>query len=236
MRRIRRKRTAEKEHNDRWLLTYADMITLLLGLFIILYSISKVDTAKLKSVAQIVRSGFGIKDGGASFVFEGGSGILEDDEIPRSPLYRLWERIGYSLKKLKDASKLTLGLATTEEIKLVLFSQDLAESDLKPDPDTEYAFSKIADLSRAMDVDIIIRVQIPHITEKQKSQFSNRWDFHANRASVLAKYISEKYNIQENRLIVEGLAEFRQLDATESGPEGKARQERIEIIIRKKEK
>lgn len=40
------------ENNERWLLTYSDMITLLLALFIILYSISTVDATKFKKIAE----------------------------------------------------------------------------------------------------------------------------------------------------------------------------------------
>ncbi len=37
----------EKDNSDRWLLTYSDMITLLLALFIIMYGMSSVDTVKV---------------------------------------------------------------------------------------------------------------------------------------------------------------------------------------------
>lgn len=230
MRKIYRHKEAEKENHDRWLLTYADMITLLLGLFIILYSISKVDSAKLKNVAKMVRSGFGIIE---TESFDGGSGFLEDEDyLPRSPIYRLWERIGYALKKLRESSKLMLGLANTEEIKLVLFTSALGNNLIKPDADTEFALQKIAELSKAMDVDIILRVQIPYSSNEDKTNFNNNWDYHANRASLWAKYISTKYQIPESQLIVEGLAEFRQLKTSTGNPEDKAKQERIEIIIR----
>ena len=53
------KHSEEKDTSDRWLLTYADMITLLLGLFIVMYSISTVDAGKLKSVSAVIRGGFG---------------------------------------------------------------------------------------------------------------------------------------------------------------------------------
>ncbi|MBI3788885.1 MAG: flagellar motor protein, partial [Ignavibacteriales bacterium] len=44
---MKRKHQAEEpENHERWLLTYADLITLLLGLFVILYAMSKVDSAK----------------------------------------------------------------------------------------------------------------------------------------------------------------------------------------------
>ncbi|EMO25831.1 proton-channel complex MotA/MotB membrane protein MotB [Leptospira interrogans serovar Bataviae str. HAI135] len=88
------------ENRERWLLTYADMITLLLGLFIIMYSISQVDQTKLKQVADVIRGGFGL---GESF-FQGSAATLENDPLlqPRTQLYRFWERISYTLKKLKE--------------------------------------------------------------------------------------------------------------------------------------
>ena len=42
----------EKENSERWLLTYSDMITLLLVLFIMMYTISKVDTQKFNALAE----------------------------------------------------------------------------------------------------------------------------------------------------------------------------------------
>ncbi|HWD95283.1 MAG TPA: flagellar motor protein MotB, partial [Acidimicrobiales bacterium] len=46
--------TAKGSSEDRWLLTYSDMITLLLVLFIVLFAISKVDQAKFREFKQSV--------------------------------------------------------------------------------------------------------------------------------------------------------------------------------------
>jgi chemotaxis protein MotB len=53
--RARRHRAeAHSDNNDRWLLTYADMITLLLVLFIVLFALSKIDEAKYKEFEESV--------------------------------------------------------------------------------------------------------------------------------------------------------------------------------------
>ncbi len=49
----------KKENNERWLLTYADMITLLVAFFIMMYSMSVVNLSKFKQVALSIKSGFG---------------------------------------------------------------------------------------------------------------------------------------------------------------------------------
>ncbi|MHB1630190.1 MAG: flagellar motor protein MotB [Bacilli bacterium] len=46
MRRIRKKGSQAKANHERWLITYSDLITLLLIFFVIMYAMSKIDVAK----------------------------------------------------------------------------------------------------------------------------------------------------------------------------------------------
>lgn len=52
------KKQPEKDTSERWLLTYSDLMNLLLILFIVLYSMSKTDVAKATAVAESMRKGF----------------------------------------------------------------------------------------------------------------------------------------------------------------------------------
>ena len=166
--RYRKPVEAGDENRDRWLLTYADMITLLLGLFIILYSISQVDQNKLKQVADLVRGGFGL---GESF-FEGSNITLEEDPLlqPRTQMYRFWERISYTLKKLKEKTKLFIGINETEEIRIQVFAASLGEGEFHPDEDTDFTFKKVAEVAQGMDVDITLRVQVPYAEQAKLLQ------------------------------------------------------------------
>ena len=65
----------EHENHERWLITYADMITLLMVLFIVLYSISQVDLAKFRRLKEGVAGGFG--GAAAAGALEGGAGALD---------------------------------------------------------------------------------------------------------------------------------------------------------------
>lgn len=55
----KREHEAEKENNERWLLTYSDLITLLMIFFVVLYSMSKVDAQKFQAVAQSLSQSLG---------------------------------------------------------------------------------------------------------------------------------------------------------------------------------
>ena len=54
-----RQKKQSKENSERWLLTYSDLITLLMILFILLYSMSSVNTAKYKELAASLNSAMG---------------------------------------------------------------------------------------------------------------------------------------------------------------------------------
>ncbi len=221
---------------ERWLLTYADMITLLLGLFIILYAVSKVDTKRLNEVASDIKKGFGLKVAPLGQIVDGGAGLLEDDSLePKSPLFHLWERIGYALKDLKDKAKMKLGLADTEELKLTFITADLSTGNIvSDDPDLRFAFEKLAELSKGMDIDIIVRVQIPYEASVDKSKFQNAWDYHSHRASLIAEKMVNDYGIPRDQVSVQGYAVFQKSNDSDT-PEKKAKDERIEILIRKRE-
>jgi len=65
----------EHVNHERWLITYADMITLLMVLFIVLYSISQVDLAKFRRLKEGVAGGFG--GPAAAGALSGGVGPLQ---------------------------------------------------------------------------------------------------------------------------------------------------------------
>jgi chemotaxis protein MotB len=77
----RRRRVAHAEGHEeggseRWLVTYADMLTLLLVLFIVLFSISVVNTSKFISLKTSLASVFG---NGSPGVVQGGTGLLDNN-------------------------------------------------------------------------------------------------------------------------------------------------------------
>lgn len=55
----KREHEAEKENGERWLLTYSDLITLLMIFFVVMYSMSKVDAQKFQAVAESLSKALG---------------------------------------------------------------------------------------------------------------------------------------------------------------------------------
>ncbi|MFD2923401.1 flagellar motor protein MotB [Halobacillus naozhouensis] len=73
---MRKKKQREENHTDEsWLLPYADMLTLLLALFIVLFASSEIDAQKFREFSEVFRN-----------EFSGGQGPMEHQESPIEPL------------------------------------------------------------------------------------------------------------------------------------------------------
>src|SRR4051812_15558641 len=86
-RRRRRRRAAESHENEeRWLLTYADMITLLMALFMVLFSISSVNVSKYKSLQKSLQDAFSgrILPGGKQ-IQENGASTADHSNMRNDP-------------------------------------------------------------------------------------------------------------------------------------------------------
>src|SRR3712207_2055975 len=81
----------EEEHVDeRWLLTYADMITLLMALFIVMWSMATVNTSKFEALSQSLKDAFSgkILPGGEA-VLNTGSSSANDKPAAEDPIEAL---------------------------------------------------------------------------------------------------------------------------------------------------
>lgn len=77
----------EKDTSERWLLTYADLMNLLLILFILLYSMSQIDSQKFTQLAQSLREAFGTS-ASSTYNDTGGNGnsVIPLDNTAPSPV------------------------------------------------------------------------------------------------------------------------------------------------------
>src|SRR5205814_8962976 len=74
----------EPENHERWLITYADMLTLLMVLFIVLFAMSQVDKKKFAALADGLKAGFGSR----TVAFQGQAAVLDgkDNDTSAVPM------------------------------------------------------------------------------------------------------------------------------------------------------
>jgi len=81
----RRPKVHEEEHDtsERWAVSYADMMTVLVGLFIVLYAMGVVDQTKFDALRSSLAAGFG---NASPAVLSGSSGVMKDaGAVPNTP-------------------------------------------------------------------------------------------------------------------------------------------------------
>ena len=82
----RREIHEEPEHHERWLISYADMVTLLFALFVLLFAISQVNQKKFDEVSRSLAVAFGnvvnASDGNMSILPEAGDNVTLNQSPP----------------------------------------------------------------------------------------------------------------------------------------------------------
>jgi chemotaxis protein MotB len=73
----------EKDDSERWMISYADMMTLLMVLFIVLFAISQVDQRKFAALKEGLSAGFGST---STMPLSGGKAILDVDGVVPAPV------------------------------------------------------------------------------------------------------------------------------------------------------
>ena len=120
----------EEKHDERWLVSYADFITLLMVLFVILYSMGQIDVKKYRTLAESMRSAFTV--GGPAQVIDSqinqAGGTSEDGTskpivvpgIPEGPTQS--EEVAGELTSMLAAQNLGSAVSVQTNVEGVLIS------------------------------------------------------------------------------------------------------------------
>jgi len=212
---------------DRYLITYSDLITLLLGLFIILYAISNVDAVKYEKVTAAMGSVFGSEKFRIDVNVP--TPIGRRDEVIIKPINLLKQE----LNEIIDINGLDNSVSIEENqrgvtIRImddILFSSGAAELS----PDAKKVLKLIAGIIKKLPNDIRVEGHTDNI-KINTPKFPSNWHLSISRALNTAYYLIETENIDPDKVSVVGYAEYNPIDDN-SKPEGRAKNRRVDIIV-----
>ncbi|MDQ2650662.1 MAG: flagellar motor protein MotB [Actinomycetota bacterium] len=249
-RRVRHEEEEEHENHERWLITYADMITLLMVLFIVLFSISQVDLAKFKQFKAGLNE-FGNGESSLIELHEGGlltepqlatlteaenalaekQATTETVERERVTLQQAQAQITEQLRVagLDQVARFRYearGLIVTIVTDRVLFAPGSA--DLTPDGKAilDVVSDALAPLPNLLAVEGHTDA-VPINTER----FPSNWELSTARATSVLRALVTGHGIDADRLSAAGYADQRPL-ATNDSADGRAQNRRVEIVVR----
>jgi chemotaxis protein MotB len=229
---LRRKSEEDKENLERWLLTYADLITLLLAFFVMLYVFSKQDSRKYDAMTMQLKAIF---SGGAGVVVEGGrTGSQTIEAASEGPSeIQIRRELEKQIKEITQPGSQENNISViTDERGIVIRIMDKAfydtgKADLKEK--ARAALDKIAPVIKTLPNEIRIEGHTDNVPISTQ-EFRSNWELSTRRATEVVRYLVEKGEISPKRISAAGYAEYRPVAENDS-EENRALNRRIEIIV-----
>lgn len=229
---MQRKGHLEEKHenSERWLLTYSDLITLLLVFFVVMYSVSKADEAKFAKLNASLQKAFNVLvlQGQDTTAIsgqngpDGGNQLMDDFLGIRTSIMKMAEKMG-----IQSSVNVTLqqeGIAISLSGNLLF---DSGRADLRPE--STVLLEKIGEQVRGIPNEIKVEGHTDSIPV-DSDLYPTNWELSAARATAVTRFLVEIGGIEPRRLSAQGYSQYRPL-ADNNTRESRALNRRVDIVI-----
>jgi len=240
----KREHHEEHENHERWLVSYADFITLLFAFFVVLYATSRVDNKKMVQVVNSIKFAMHFKGSGGIDVrnrfegppTEGGrckSQPMGTEQRPRSKqreqVDKVRRRVERRLAKYLQTRPETFVQIETEHDRLAVRLSashffDANQAAIRPEmiPVLDVIAAELVTLGMPMRIE-------GHTDDSRVSspRFRDNWELSTSRAAAVASYVQRAHDVDGKLLAAAGYGSTRPLsdNATASGREANRRVE-----------
>ena len=233
---MKRKERAAKVSHDRWLVSYADFITLLFAFFVVLFATGQSDKRKKVELAISIQSAF--KEMG---VFDAHSNTRHLAQVNGRSGFAVSPSAATS-QESTEIMRQHLEAATQPELNsgiiaihdspdgLVISLQEAGffesgAADIRP------SALPVLDRIAAILPETSLRVEghtdnVPIHT----AQFASNWELSSSRASSIARLLLAHANVHAEQMSVAGYAEFHPV-ASNATADGRSRNRRVDIVL-----
>jgi chemotaxis protein MotB len=255
----RKKRPEEHANHERWLVSYADFITLLFAFFVVLYSSSQVDKRKVGQLATAIQVAF--QQLGVFETSNSKMPLAQGDNMPFQNV-QVIENIKRSGDLKHIIQPMSQDLANAALPPTMQSVRDDLERVLAPEigrhivalevrreglvvslrevgfyesgsaellPSADNAMDRLAQILSTRPENLRVEGHTDNVPI-HTARYSSNWELSAARATELVKVLIDKYGFEPERLSAAGYAEFHPVD-TNSTPEGRSHNRRVDILI-----
>jgi len=212
----------DEGEKDRYLITYADLITLLLGLFIILYASSKIDAKKYQGIA----AAFGNYLGSESVVPASTESkvIPEPKDMLSSELSKLIAKSEYSHSIQMEETERGITVHILDDVLFQPGQATLTES-------SKNVLKQIAPVIKMFPNDIRVEGHTDNIPINT-SRYPSNWHLASARAVETVYYLITYEGLDREKISSVSFGENKPRD-TNSTPDGRANNRRVDLVILK---
>ena len=226
----------EHENHERWLVSYADFITLLFAFFVVMYSISSVNVGKYRTVSESIKAALNPvvspPSSPTAFTINTSKAALTAPDAPGSKEVAI-RKLRNLVKSIKASPQMALVRITEKvngDIVITIPDQLLfnsGEAAVRSDalPFLEGLSTAIVELNRHTRVEghtdnVPIRTAL----------FPSNWELSSTRAVMVVRVLSELYGVPSDHLAAVGHADTRPVTANLDA-EQRAKNRRVEVVI-----
>lgn len=232
-----RRRPREDGVQTRWLVTYADMVTLLLTFFVLLFAFSELDAQRFETFLVALQGAFGVLDGGPRVlqddsVFEDLNELRLEDIIRPELLAQLqgvYAGIGAFVAERGLGDSLQVDYS--ERGVVVRFADrvlfDLGRADLKPE--AVAILDQLAEFLRTIPNHVRVEGHTDDLPINNE-RFPSNWELSTARATNVVRYFIEKHGLDPTKFSAAGYGEYRPLVPNDS-MENRALNRRVDIVL-----
>jgi len=227
---------------DRWLVSYADFVTLLLAFFVTIYAISRLDNSKLIQAqhsiqralnAPVFLGGFPVEPEVGDLSAPGVRGDLPAASLRAAPQTQIEEVAQTVQESLRDQ-------ANYQDIRLMITGRGLvihlpeflffASGESQIRPEAEPLLDRLADVLRKIPNQVAVE---GHTDNRPINtlQFPSNWELSVHRATSLVRYLVEKDHLDPARFAAAGYGEYAPL-TTNDEEAGRRLNRRVDIVIK----
>jgi chemotaxis protein MotB len=224
-----------QEGAPEWVVTFGDLMSLLLCFFVLLLSFSNMDKQKYKQVAGSLEKAFGVQRKIKVMDIPKGMKMIARDFDQEVIATRIKEDLGKEIDELirdqlsdlrdqisidSDGNEVTIRLMGESTF-------DSGSAEIKPE--LKPLLKKIVDVLRLSPGDIIIAGHTDNVPII-KGPYKSNLRLSAARASAVAEFFINQAHINPKRISTMGFGEFRPIESNDTAL-GRQKNRRVEIIV-----
>ncbi len=241
-----KKKNEEQENNERWLISYADFITLLFAFFVVMYATSQSDNEKKATFEKSFQQATGMFQSGGSggILNDPHPSYLEDGSPIQSPV-RLFRDKNASRKELKDALWQLIHAKMSEDeihnsgleiyddqhgVRIAVKAAKLFPSgSAKILPEALKRLDSIGEVLRLAERRMVVE---GHTDSEviSSEMFPSNWELAGARAATIVRYLIQRHKVPADLMSVASYADQKPLVRNDTA-ENRAKNRRIEILI-----
>lgn len=240
-----RKHEAEHTNHDRWLVSYADFITLLFAFFVVMFASSQTDRRKAgESVrrafstdsvtAKIYKVLGGTVDdvGQGNKMMRGPGGRNEDVPVPKLDTAELLPSSEFLNRELAEdilAKRLSIHMEARGLVVSLREAAYFVSGDATASASVYPVLDKIAEAIRQVPNAIRLEGHTDSIPI-HNTRFRNNWELSAGRGIAMLELLQTRYGIDPARMAATGYADSSPV-ADNDSTDGRAKNRRVDIVI-----